>query len=173
MARYDQSSGECLVFTYKEGLLSAVAHDLKVKVGRWELSYDGGAIDATFDPTSLSVVCAMRNGSDAPGAIPARDVKKIEGSIQSDVLATKRHREIRFRSTRVEASGDGYEIAGELTLVGRTRALTARAVREGGRLVAEVRLHQPDFGIKPFTAVFGTLKIQPHVTVRLAVPVEA
>jgi len=30
MPRYDQTQAECLVFTFKEGLLSKIAHDLKV-----------------------------------------------------------------------------------------------------------------------------------------------
>jgi len=172
MAHYDQGNGECLVFTFKEGLLSAVAHDLKIRVGRWELRRDGddGAVEASFDPSSLTVVCAMRDGRDALGAVSARDAQKIEASIRSDVLLASQHREIRFRSTRVEPQGDGYQIEGELTLAGRGRKLAARVTRQGGQLVTEVRLHQPDFGIKPFSAMFGTLKIKPEVVVRLSVP---
>lgn len=174
MTHYDQQSGECLVFTFKEGLLSAVAHDLKIRVGRWELRRDGdGAIEGSFDPSSLTVVCAMRDGKPSTGTINARDTAKIESNIKSDVLAASRHREIRFRSTRVAASGDGYEVDGELTVVGRTRPVSAKVTREGAQLVTEVRLNQPDFGIKPFSALFGTLKIQPHVVVRLTAPAEA
>lgn len=174
MPRYDQQSGECLVFTFKEGLLSAVAHDLKIRVGRWELHRDGdGAIEGSFDPNSMTVVCAMRDGRPSSGTISARDTAKIESNIKSDVLAASRHREIRFRSTRVSAEGDGYAVEGELTLVGRSRPVSARVTREGAQLVTEVRLNQPDFGIKPFSAMFGTLKIQPHVIVRLTVPAES
>jgi len=177
MARYDQDNGECLVFTYKEGLLSAVAHDLKIRVGRWELTVDGEGADAvvrgTFDPTSLSVVCAMKDGAESRGTIGGRDLQKIEKNIQSDVLNTRRHREIGFRSTGVEESGEGYRVSGELNLAGRTRTISTQVRREGERLVAELRINQPDFGIKPFSAMLGTLKIQPQVTVRLTVPADA
>ena len=37
-------------------------------------------------------------------------------------------------------------------------------------MVTVVRLHQPDFGIKPYSALLGTLKIKPEVTVRCSVP---
>jgi hypothetical protein len=36
--------------------------------------------------------------------------------------------------------------------------------------VARVRLHQPDLGIKPYSAMLGTLKIQPGVAVEISVP---
>ena len=174
MARHiDASTGECHVFTYKEGLLSAVAHDLKIKVDRWRLEVDDAqaAIVASFDATSLRVVCSMRDGHEAPGVISAKDAQKIEASTQSDVLQASQHREVRFRSTAVVPDGEGYRVDGELTLVGRTRPVSVGVRRDGDRLVAEVRLHQPDFGIKPFSAMFGALKIQPGVLVRLAVPV--
>ena len=175
MAQYDPSCGECLVFTYKEGLLSAVAHDLKIKVGGWRVEVDAArsAIVASFDPTTLSVVCAMRDGREAPGVISSKDAQKIDASIQTDVLAAKQHREIRFCSTQVSEEGTGYVVDGELTLAGRTRSVRAQVRREGAELVTELRLHQPDFGIKPFSALFGALKVQPDLVVRLSVTAPA
>src|SRR4051812_4209200 len=44
--RIDPASAECLVYTFKEGLLSAVAHDLKIRVERFEIEVtpgEGGA----------------------------------------------------------------------------------------------------------------------------------
>jgi hypothetical protein len=39
--------------------------------------------------------------------------------------------------------------------------------------VAEVKIHQPDFGIKPYTAALGALKVKPDVLVRVSVPRES
>jgi hypothetical protein len=36
--------------------------------------------------------------------------------------------------------------------------------------IAEARIHQPDFGIRPYTALLGTLRVQPDVMVRVVVP---
>jgi hypothetical protein len=41
---------------------------------------------------------------------------------------------------------------------------------EGDRWVAEMNIHQPDFGIKPYTAALGALKVKPEVMVRISVP---
>ena len=172
MSRIDPESAECLVFTYKEGLLSAVAHDLKLRVTRFSIDVDDEhrAIDARFEAASIRVVAAMRDGAEAPAALGEADRRKIEQNLAADVLDAARHPEIRFTSRSVTPDGDGYRVEGDLALHGQTRHITLRTRAEGGRQIAELTLHQPDFGIKPFSAMMGTLRIKPDVRVRIAVP---
>lgn len=173
LSEHDESSGECQVFTFKDGLLSAVAHDLKIAVERWSLTADSeaGTVSARFDLRSLRPVTAMKDGQEARGALGARDLAKIGDTIQGSVLEVdKRGAEARFTATRLTPVGDGFRIEGELALAGRKRAIGADVRRVGDELVTEVRLSQPDFGIKPYSAMLGTLKIKPEVVVRLAVP---
>ena len=68
------------------------------------------------------------------------------------------------------AAGDGFVVVGALTLHGTTRTLTVRSHAAGATQVAEVTLHQPDFGIKPFSAMLGTLRVKPDLKVRVTVP---
>jgi len=160
MPTYDATNAECRVFTFKEGLLSAVAHDLELDVGRFEVEVAGdGSIRASFDPTSLGVVHALSNGAPAPDALSRRDRAKIDANIAKDVLHPKRHPSIRFESTEVTDE----QVRGRLELHGRTRDITLD--RRGDEV--EATLHQPDFGIAPFSAMLGTLKIKPDVRVRL------
>ena len=164
---------DCHVLTFKEGVLSAIAHDLKIQVERGTITVGEGqapSVEATFDPASLRVVCARKNEVDAPSALSAGDRKKIEGNLQKDVLHAKRHREIRFVSSKVTIDGDRATVAGQLTLHGRTQPLSATARKEGARWVTAVPIHQPDFGITPYSAMLGTLKVQPTVTVELSIP---
>jgi len=172
VSHFDASSAECLVLTYKEGLLSAIAHDLEIRVSRFEVDVDPEtlAVQARFDAASLQVVGALHDGAVQPGALGDADKQKIEHNITADVLHTADHPSILFVSTSVTPEGDGFRIAATLTLHGRSRPLTLLAHPVGDRMVAEVRLHQPDFGIKPYSAMLGTLKIKPDVTVRCAVP---
>jgi polyisoprenoid-binding protein YceI len=87
------------------------------------------------------------------------------------VLHSNQHPVVRFESTAVTPLDDGgYDISGNLTLHGVTRPISTRTRVENGRQVAEVQIHQPDFGIKPFKAMLGTLKVQPDVRVRCSVP---
>jgi len=170
----DQSRGECAVFTFKEGLLSPVAHDLRLRVERWSLTWDPAArsLEAIFQAGSLAVDTVMRDGRPAPGVIDAKDKGKIEKNIREDVLASARHPEIRFRAT-VPAGAVPGTISGELELAGRRRALSIKVLQEGASWVAEATIHQPDWGIKPFSAMLGTLKVKPDVRVRVAVATDA
>lgn len=182
--RFDDKSGTCNVFTYKEGMLSAVAHDLKLVVGRWSIEINAGDFDAgdagehgagpgrveaTFDPGSMEVVCAMKDGRPSEGTIGPRDAAKIEANVRDKVLEVSRHREIGF-SGEIVPDGDRWSVRGELALHGARRTVDARVERRGDELVTEVTLNQPDFGITPYSAMFGALKVQPRVTVRVAVP---
>ena len=172
--RFTENSADVLVFTFKEGLLSAVAHDLKIRVNRFAIHVDEAtrAIEATFDARSLSVVTAMKDGADSLGALSDGDKKKIAENIADDVLHPKKHPEIRFASTSVEEdeSGAGYRVKGRLTLCGQTHEIAFVSRSDGEGQVAEIKLHQPTWGVKPFSAMLGTLKIKPDVLVRVALP---
>ena len=172
MAHHDASSAECLVFAFKDGVLSKLGHDLKLRVGRFSMDVadDASSVSATFDLASLEVVCARANGADAPGALSRGDLTKIHANLYKDVLEVKKHPEARFTSSRVTRDGEAYRVEGALRLHGTERPLSATLRPEGDRLVAEVELHQPDFGIEPFRAPLGVLKVKPSVTVRVAAP---
>ncbi|MCA9649396.1 MAG: YceI family protein [Myxococcales bacterium] len=171
MPRFDASSARCEVLTFKEGLLSAVAHDLCLRVERFTIElHDDESIEARFEAGSLRVEHAMKDGRPAPGTLSDRQRREIEGNIVDDVLHAKRHPEIGFRSTRVQGEGDERRIEGTLRLHGQERPLRLLARRSDGRWTAEVELHQPDFGIKPYSAMLGTLKIRPQVRVRVSLP---
>lgn len=172
MPDLDASRAECLVFTFKEGLLSKIAHDLKIRVGDFQLSSaEDGKLIATARADSLRVVTAMRAGSEAPSLLSAADKDKIAGNIRNEVLHSKKHPEIRFESNAIEGDGDERTVSGTLQLHGNERSVKVTAKRAGDHWVAELSLHQPDFGIKPYSAMLGTLKVQPNVTVRVSVPV--
>lgn len=171
---YEADRAECLVFTYKDGLLSAVAHDLQIRVSRLHITVtqqgDDLAIDGRFEADSLRVICAMRDGTPQPQQLGQSDRGKIEATIRDEVLRAGRFPEVRYQGTARPAVEGAYQVSGTLTLCGVSRPLELRSQVVAGRHVVETVLHQPDFGIKPFTAMLGTLKIRPDVRVRLSLP---
>jgi polyisoprenoid-binding protein YceI len=178
MPTYDATTATCHVFTFKEGVLSAVAHDLRIRVERFTIELDeaAGTVVARVFASSLRVDCAMKDGREDFDALSDRNKREIEGNIVDEVLHAKRHPEIVFRSTKIEglegigADGDERRIDGTLSLHGTDRPLRVTARRQAGRWTAEVELRQPDFGIKPYSAMLGTLKVRPVVRVRVSVP---
>jgi hypothetical protein len=165
MTTHDAKDARCRVFTFKEGLLSAVAHDLEIEVQRFSVTIDGAQVRASFDASSLRVLHAVHDGVPRPGALSDRDRTKIEQTIRDEVLGARRHPEVRFEA---EARGDA--LAGTLTLLGRARPLRVPLRTEGNKRIAEATLHQPDWGIAPYSAMLGTLKIKPDVRVRVELP---
>ena len=172
MATYDASTAQCVVYSYKDGLLSKIAHDLKHRVTRFNLHVDENtrAIDAAIDAGSLRVECVMKDGVESSEDLRADDKKKIEQQIAQEVLHANEHPVIRFRSTSVRPRPEGLEIEGMLALHAWTHQVSTLARRVNGHYEAELTIHQPAFGIKPFSAMMGTLKIKPDVLVRVLVP---
>lgn len=160
MIRADESNAEVLVFTFKEGLLSAMAHDLKLAIGRFSLELEGEALGATFDPSTIKVVTTRKDGADHPGLLPAMIYGEIEKNARDDVLDTRK-----FPSIRYAAAVGEKEIVGQLTLHGVTREVRCTRSETATHQVAEAWLDVRDFGIKPFKAMLGTLKVQPRVQV--------
>jgi len=170
MSTYTQDNAECYVLTFKEGLLSPIAHDLRIKITRFSIQVDdaSGAVTGTFDTSSLRVDTPMKDGKENPSALNDSDKEKIAGQIRDDVLHSSKHPEARFQSRSAQKRGDGgYDLEGDLTLHGTTKAIKVSTTLSGGRQQLDFTLHQPDFGITPFRAMMGTLKIQPDVKVRI------
>jgi len=176
MPTYDATHVELLVFTFKAGVLSAVAHDLKLRVEELDLAVDETdgvpqAVRLRCNPRSLRVACAMKNGREDFDALSAKDKMEIERNIEKDVLLPARYPAISFDSDRVEAvePGKRFRVRGRVLIRGATRAIETTLERVADTWQAEVSLNQPDFGIKPFSAMLGSLKIQARVLVRVRV----
>lgn len=170
MPRYDARQAACQIYAFKAGALSGFGHDLQLRVERFEIAIDeqSHAIQAWFDPASVRVVCAMKDGSEAPGALSESDRAEIQRNLARSVLDPGG--EIQFSSTAVWREGSAFRVRGQLTLNGHTRPLSFEASESGGRWTAEIPLQQPEFGIKPFSAMLGALKIRPEVRVRISLP---
>lgn len=174
MTEFTAANAECLVFTFKEGLLSKIAHDLKLRVKDFRIAVtsDPVAIDATFSAQSLEVVTAMKDGEANPSALSESDKSKIAKQIGAEVLHASQYPEVTFVSSTVNETASGsLQISGTLSLHGTQQAMTIKTRENQGRQIAELTLHQPDFGITPYKAMMGTLKVKADVRVQLSVPV--
>jgi hypothetical protein len=178
--KFNESNAECAVFTYKQGMLSAVAHNLKLEVSKFEITVQMNDrdndpsereifIDAVFDASSLKAVCTMKDGEEQAGTLSSSDRKDIEKNIADSVLLPKKYPQIRFSSTSVSGDLKNPKVEGKLTLCGVTRDLVVSVMRQNSGYAGEVTLKQPDFGIKPFSALLGTMKVKPAVVVRVSV----
>jgi polyisoprenoid-binding protein YceI len=173
MARFDETSASCEIFTFREGVLSAVGHDLKLRAGRFAIEVQTDSVRALFDLSSISLVAAMRSGREDPGALSPRDRREIEQACASEVLEVQKFAEATFVSSAVRATDAGWSVTGALSLHGRTLEGEFEVRRESGRAVARIDLDVRRFGIKPYSAMLGALRVQPRVTVVVSTPIPA
>lgn len=152
------------LFTFKTGLLSRVAHDLRLRVERVEIDTADGELRARFEVDSIRVDGVMREQQLDTQALGARDQAKIVATIQADILDARRHPTITYRG---RLDRERLAVDGELELAGTTRRLRVDARRVGERVHASVELRPSHYGIAPYKALAGAIKLQDRVRVEL------
>jgi len=150
------------VKTTRSGAASAAGHDLTLEVSSWEATLEGGdspSLSLTADPTSLQVI----EGTGGMKKLDDGDKADIRKSIDKDVLKKKA---ISFRSTSVAESGGGLSVAGDLELNGKTAPVSFDlTVADDGTLRGSATVKQTGWGMKPYSALFGALKVDDEVEV--------
>ena len=158
------------VFTYKDGLLARLAHDLRLSLGRFEVVREGDEVRGRFWPGSLTVDGVVgRDGAVDTTALSASDRNKITGNIAEHVLAVARHPEATFVGKIVEGE---RAIDGTLTLVGRAAPVRVEVRAVSGRLTAEVSLVPSRWGVAPYRALAGTIRLKDRVLVKIDLPAD-
>jgi polyisoprenoid-binding protein YceI len=141
-------------------MASSFGHDATLKVT--SLSVDIGeddGITADFDAGSLRVINDISDSN-------RRDIERNA----EKTLEPRKYPKIQFRSVSVVRDGNRARVEGDLTLHGVTQQISLDAHDDGERWSAKVVLDQRKFGIKPFSAMLGALKIKPNVEVNVTVP---
>ncbi|CAN5556751.1 YceI family protein [soil metagenome] len=157
------------VRTGRTGAAAKAGHDLVMHVTSWEASLEVGEdpaqtrIELTADATSLRV----HEGTGGVQALGDDEVTNIHQTIDDEVL---KRQEIAFRSTRAHGADDGGRIGveGDLTIAGETQPIAFDlAVGDDGSLSATAVVTQTAWAMKPYSALFGALKVADDVEVVL------
>lgn len=161
--------GTLSVRTSRTGAAAKAGHNLLIHVTVWQATLEAGEDPAQTrivlgaDATSLRV----QEGTGGLQALGDDDKASIEQTIDDDVL---KRGAIEFRSTAVRADPDGRRLGveGELTLAGEARPITVDVtIGEDGRLTGTTVLKQTDWGITPYSTLFGALKVVDEVEVEM------
>jgi hypothetical protein len=167
------ADGTLSVRTRRTGAAAKAGHNLLFHVGSWKATLEiaagiaGSSLALDVDGSSLHVV----EGTGGMQALGDDDKANIEQTVDEEVL---KRQDITFRSTQVAraADGSGFSVQGDLTLLGTTRPLSFDvAVGEDGALTAVAVVKQTDWGMKPYSALFGALKVVDEVEVAIDVHV--
>jgi len=160
--------GRVALLTARDGLAAQAGHDLTIEVVAWS-----GELTVGDDgqPTELSVKLdlnslVVRDGTGGVKPLTDRDRREIAVTSRK-VLGVDRHPEANFTASGFEpnSNGGGF-ISGTLTLGGITRPLKLHVAKTGpDSYHATASVRQSEFGIKPYTAFLGALKVSDAVGV--------
>lgn len=165
------NGGRIEVFTFREGLLSPIAHDLRLRLERFEIVHDEETAEARFWPDSLVVEGAIEHGRLSENVLSAAQRDEILDNVRHKILRTGVHPEARLRA-RVVPGVEPHELSGVLELAGSTRPITLVVRARDGRLQGEVELRPSEWGIKPYRALLGAIRLADRVRVRFDLPDE-
>jgi polyisoprenoid-binding protein YceI len=165
--RLGPESGRLLVHTTRTGLGAKAGHDLTIDVTHWH----GDATVDTADPANSRVTVEVDADSsevrEATGGVkPLTNADRAEISkTLKEILHTAQHPTITFRSRRVDGSAGSFAVDGDLTIMGVTQAVTVQGGLTDGRVVGGATVVQRRWGIRPYSAFFGALKLSDEVKV--------
>jgi polyisoprenoid-binding protein YceI len=150
------------VRTGKGGAAAVAGHNLLIEVTTWSATLtldDAPALELTADSRSFKIL----EGTGGIQTLGEDDKSNIEQTINDEVL---KGGDIEFRSTSVEQANGRLTVNGELNLLGERRPLTFDVqIADDGHLTGEATFRQADWGIKPYSALFGTLKVADELKV--------
>jgi polyisoprenoid-binding protein YceI len=157
------------VRTGRQGAAAKAGHDLVIDVTSWSATLQVGedsspsSVELEADAGSLRV----REGTGGVQALGDDDKADIQTTIDGEVL---RGKPIEFRSTAVEpAEGGRLRVAGDLTLAGSEHPVEFELeVGDDGAIAGTAVVKQSDWGIKPYSALFGALKVKDEVEVEVS-----
>lgn len=167
------------VLVWKRGLLAGFGHDHVISAGVIQGSLLFDKKRPSRSRFELSVpVSALRIDTPAarqrfrryfPKPIDQRSRQATRANMLKKIFATGRFPRIIVRSSAITGIGPDYQVHLQVRLNGVERTLVSRVVlgNTAGVLSASghLKLDLAAFGIKPVSAVFGTIKIKRHVDI--------
>ena len=164
----DPSTGSLRAQLSRDGPLAALGHDHEIVsssfTGRIELSSASATLSMTVDARALRV--------DDP--VPESDRAQIEKTMRGPKgLDVERFPTMSLASDSIEPvpeEQDVWHLIGRFSMHGSTQTIEAPVTMQtgpdGGRWFSGyVRLRQSDFGIKPYSAFAGAIRVRDDVVV--------
>jgi polyisoprenoid-binding protein YceI len=167
--RFDAGQSRFTAQAFAAGMLSFLGHSPTFVVRDFR-----GGVTAEGD-TVIGVDATVLSGSlRLADEVSAHDRREIEGTMFRDVLEAERYPEIAYAAAAVTggAVARGHfrlHLGGRLSLHGVTRPQPVDAellvFNDGIRLRGESLLRPSDYGIRPVTALAGTVRLKDELKV--------
>jgi polyisoprenoid-binding protein YceI len=157
--------GTLVVRTTRSGVAAKAGHDLLIEVTAWQATLEVAATASSFALEADARSLRVREATGGMQALSAEDLAGIAQTIDDEIL---KGCTIEFRSTQIEPTGAGLSVHGALRLADSTSPVGFEiASGAEGEVSGTAVLTQSDWGITPYSTLFGTLKVVDEVEVSL------
>jgi YceI-like protein len=162
-----KAKGTIRVFTFKDGLLSAVAHDLQIRLEQFTITLDGENVTGELPLKSLTLEGPVEKGVVQPNQYDAGKRADVHKAMNEDILHTDQHPIARFTG-RAVPRGEGYSVSGDLELGGKKAPLAFEVARQAGEYRSEFDIKPSQWGIAQYKAMLGAIRLKDQVKIVLA-----
>lgn len=163
---FGPQNGQMVVKIYREGMAKKAGHDLIIDVKSWKATANiaENPAESSFTGTADAGSFTVREGVGGVKPLSEGDKADIKKNITQKILTTP---EISFTSTDVQQSGDNATVTGDMKMMGKTAPATIKLSQQGGKVKGTMTVAQTGWGIKPFQAMMGALKVKDQVEIEL------
>ena len=165
-------SGQLLVKTGRTGLGARAGHDLTLEVTRWQAEVTVDSVDVARSSVRVEADAGsfeVRSGTGGVKPLTDADRVEIKKTLREKILHTGQHPTITFRSAQITGTPGSFSIDGDLTITGRTQPVTVHARVTDDHVQGTAAIEQTRWGIRPYTAFLGALKLSDEVTVEFSI----
>ena len=146
------------VTTHKSGVFSFAGHEHLIRAR----SFSGSIVYFPSAPERSRLEIVVPSDSLEVLTPPdTEEIRKVTASMRTDVLDVAHYPEIRFESTALAPSGDGFHVSGRLTMVGKSQEVMVDVKTTVGpdtlRAAGGFDVKQTAFGIHPYRGGPGGL----------------
>ena len=149
------------IFTYKDGILAKLAHDLRLSVVSPTIDVDGDSVRVSLSADQVRVDGVVKRGQVYPNDLSASQKQEIEKNITTKIV---RDHAIVFEGTYSEQALEGH-----LTLNGQTQPIRVPLKASNDRLQGRADITPSKWGVAPYKAMAGAIKLQDKWTIAVDV----
>lgn len=167
--RIGSGTGHLRLKTSRTGLGRKAGHDLTIEVTRWSGDIEFDAADPARSTVSVTVEADSLEVLEGVGGLKPLtdgDRAEIKQTMRDKILHPAEYPGITFTSTGFAGSPESVTVTGDLTIMGTTRPITVEArLDSDGRVRGAATVVQSTWGIKPYSAFVGALRLADEVRV--------
>jgi polyisoprenoid-binding protein YceI len=162
-----KAKGTIHVFTFKDGILARAAHDLQIRLEKFDIGLEGQDVRAEIQLQSLFVDGPVEDGQLQPDKYDAGKKAEVEKAMHGDVLRTAANPVARFAG-KATPQGEGFSVSGDLQLNGKTAPIAFDVRKEGAQYRASFELQPSRWGIAQYKALLGAIRLKDVLRIECA-----